>query len=122
MNSVLTLVAPKDNLTEAIVAEAIAVLNTAGATIGNRTWLADGEAQDIAFDGAETRAVEPDLRGALSDMPIDLFAGPSQGRRKRLLLADMDATIVTSETLDDLAASVGLKHQVAAITARAMNG
>ena len=122
MNSVLTLVAPKDNLTEAIVTEAIAVLNGAGATIGDRTWLADGKALDIAFDGAEPRTVEPALRGALSDIPIDLFAGPSQGRWKRLLLADMDATIVTSETLDDLAARVGLKHQVAAITARAMNG
>jgi len=122
MNSVLTLVAPKDNLTEAIVAEAIALLNKAGATVGDRTWLANGEALDITFDGAEPRAVESDIRGALPDMRVDLFAGPSQGRRKRLLLADMDATIVTSETLDDLAARAGLKDQIAAITARAMNG
>lgn len=122
MNSVLTLVAPKNNLHEAIVTEAIATLNFSGAVIGDRTWLAEGQALDIAFDGTDPRTVELDLRNALSDMPIDLFAGPSQGRRKRLLLADMDSTIVTSETLDDLAAQAGLKDQVAAITARAMNG
>lgn len=122
MNHVLTLVAPKGKLTAAIVAEAIAVLNNSGAAVDDRTWLANGEALDIAFNGSEPHTVESDLRRAFSDMRVDLFAGPSQGRRKRLLLADMDATIVTSETLDELAARMGLQDQVAAITARAMNG
>ena len=109
MNHVLTLVAPKGKLTAAIVAEAIAVLNNSGAAVDDRTWLANGEALDIAFNGSEPHTVESDLRRAFSDMRVDLFAGPLQGRRKRLLLADMDATIVTSETLDELAARMGLK-------------
>ena len=99
MNSVLTLVAPKNNLTKPIVTEAIAVLKASGANIGGQTWLADGEALDIAFEGVEPHSVELALRGALSGMPVDLLAGGELGRRKRLLLADMDATIVTSETL-----------------------
>ena len=122
MNSVLTLVAPKNNLTKAIVTEAIAVLKASGANIGGQTWLADGEALDIAFEGVKPHSVELALRGALSGMPVDLLAGGELGRRKRLLLADMDATIVTSETLDELAAQAGLKYQVAAITARTMKG
>jgi phosphoserine phosphatase len=54
---------------------------------------------------------------------VDAIAqGAGNDSRKRLLLADMDSTIVTTETLDELAAFAGLKDKVAAITARAMNG
>jgi phosphoserine phosphatase len=53
---------------------------------------------------------------------IDVFSQPIKGRRKTLLLADMDATIVTCETLDELADFVGMKSQIAEITTRAMNG
>ena len=53
---------------------------------------------------------------------IDVFLIPALHRRKKLLLADMDATIVEGETLDDLAAFAGLKDKIAAITARAMRG
>ena len=75
MNSVLTLVAPKNNLTKPIVTEAIAVLKASGANIGGQTWLADGEALDIAFEGVAPHSVELALRGALSGMPVDLLAG-----------------------------------------------
>ena len=47
---------------------------------------------------------------------------PAEGRRKRLLVADMDSTIVTGETLDEIAAYAGLKERIAEITRRAMNG
>lgn len=58
-----------------------------------------------------------------NQLPVDILVQPSATYgRKKLLLADMDSTIVTSETLDDLAALVGVGEQVAAITARAMNG
>jgi len=62
------------------------------------------------------------VRAALDGAPIDAIATPAEGRRKRLLVADMDSTIVTSETLDELADFAGLKDRIAAITARAMNG
>ena len=82
--------------------------------------LSPGEAADIASDFA------PDMQAvqtALGSAAIDAIAqelGPD--RRKRLLLADMDSTIVTSETLDELADFAGLKDRIAAITQRAMNG
>jgi phosphoserine phosphatase len=59
---------------------------------------------------------------ALEGTFVDAIATPTEGRRKALLVADMDSTIVTGETLDELADFAGLKDRIAAITARAMNG
>jgi phosphoserine phosphatase len=53
---------------------------------------------------------------------VDVFVTKFRGRRKALLVADMDSTIVTTETLDELAAQANLKDQIAAITTRSMNG
>ena len=122
MNSVLTLVAPAGALDAAIVAEVIRALNGLGATAGDPAWLAEAEAVDIPFGGTDAPDADKTARGLDVCRGMDLFAGPAAARRKKLLMADMDATMVTSETLDDLAAQVGLKDKVAAITARAMNG
>ena len=81
--------------------------------------LAPGEAADIALPAAPDMAA---VRAALDGAAIDAIATPAEGRRKRLLIADMDSTIVTGETLDELADFAGLKDRIAAITARAMNG
>jgi phosphoserine phosphatase len=81
--------------------------------------LADGEAADIpCTDAPDVDAAHAALEGA----PVDVVSVPAAGRRKGLLLADMDSTIVTSETLDELAEFAGLKDRIAAITKRAMNG
>lgn len=53
---------------------------------------------------------------------VDMVAQPSQNRRKKLLLADMDSTMICQECIDELAAEAGVGDRVAAITARAMNG
>lgn len=53
---------------------------------------------------------------------VDLIAQPSEGRRKRMLLADMDSTMIGQECVDELAAEAGVGDEVAAITRRAMNG
>jgi len=123
MDRVLTLAAPHPGgLTVAIVADAGDALNGLGAETGDVDWLASGQAADIAFTGIDVRAAEMAVRGVLDGHALDILAGANAGRRKRLLVADMDATIVTSETLDDLAAHAGLKDAVAAITKKAMNG
>ncbi len=82
-------------------------------------WLSPGEAADIACPALPDIAA---LRGLLGPAPIDLFAMPVAGRRRALLIADMDSTIVVGETLDELAEEAGLKPAIAAITARSMNG
>jgi phosphoserine phosphatase len=81
--------------------------------------LSGGEAVDIPVIVApDMAAVHTALEGAF----VDAIATPAEGRRKALLVADMDSTIVTGETLDELADFAGLKDRIAAITARAMNG
>ncbi|HTZ71509.1 MAG TPA: phosphoserine phosphatase SerB [Acetobacteraceae bacterium] len=116
MAYVLTLVAARDavSLSTPIIDQVRDAVR--GAT--PRT-LSPGEAAE--FDVFEP----PDLataRAALQGKPIDVLLTRSRGRRRGLLVADMDSTIVTSETLDELADIAGIGEQIAAITRRSMNG
>jgi phosphoserine phosphatase len=81
--------------------------------------LSAGEAADIPLPAPPPMDA---VRAALGAAPVDALAVPVAGRRKRLLIADMDSTIVTGETLDELADFAGLKAEIAAITQRSMNG
>jgi phosphoserine phosphatase len=81
--------------------------------------LSPGEAVDISVAAPPDPAV---IHAALDAAPVDAVVTPTANRRKRLLIADMDSTIVTTETLDELAAHAGLHDRVAAITRRSMNG
>jgi phosphoserine phosphatase len=121
MPHTLTLVAPAGALDPALVSRVRAALDALGAAPGTPDWLAEREAADLPFTGAPDQAVAA-ARAALEGAPVDAIATPREGRRKRLLVADMDSTIVTTETLDELAAYAGLKEEIAAITRRAMNG
>ncbi|MDQ0320825.1 phosphoserine phosphatase [Pararhizobium capsulatum DSM 1112] len=86
-------------------------------------WLADGIACDIVLrDGTDPVAAETQLRALIGQEPIDVIVQDAETRRKKLLIADMDSTMIGQECIDELAAEVGLKDKVATITARAMNG
>ncbi len=122
METVLTLIAPAGGLDETIVASVAKALKVMGVEAGEPDWLSPGEACDIPFSGADPQAVETAVREALSGAAVDLLAQPAAGRRKTLLVADMDCTIITTETLDELAARAGRKEDTAAITERAMRG
>ena len=71
-------------------------------------------------------AIDDELRGeaaaAVAELPVDWALTPVEGRRKKLLIADMDSTIINVECLDELADFAGLKPEIAAITERAMRG
>jgi len=123
MTSVLTLMSPTiGGLTTTLVEQAADQLRQMGATVGDPVWLSESEACDILFSRLETRSCEMALRSTFAGTRLDMALQPVDGRRKKLLLADMDSTIVTSETLDELADYAGLKQQISAITERAMNG
>jgi phosphoserine phosphatase len=86
-------------------------------------WLADGIACDIALsDGTDAFEAERKIRDTLSGHPVDIAVQTVETRRKTLLIADMDSTMIGQECIDELAAEVGLKDRVSEITARAMNG
>ncbi|ARO30881.1 phosphoserine phosphatase SerB protein [Rhizobium sp. NXC14] len=120
MALVATLVANPSNpvLTPSIAEQAAEAVTASGLY-----WLADGVACDIALrDGADAQAAEANLLAVISSAPIDLVIQEQDSRRKKLLIADMDSTMIGQECIDELAAEVGLKEKVADITARAMNG
>lgn len=109
-------------LDDSTVSAARRALDAIDAVTAAPDWLSPGEAVDVEFKNASALAAETCVRGALGGAPIDVIAQRTYRRKKKLLVADMDSTIVTGETLDELAAYAGLKDQVAAITARAMRG
>ncbi len=93
------------------------------------SWLAVGEAADLMFrdginglDGSQLPALRKAVAGAVGDRPVDWCVQPAQGRRKHMLIADMDSTIIGQECLDELADLKGIKPEIAALTERAMRG
>ena len=84
-------------------------------------WLDEGVAADLVFAGAfePKRAA---LEAAFADQPVDVIVQPLAGREKRLLIADMDSTLIGQECVDELAAYAGVGAHVAAITERAIRG
>ena len=83
-------------------------------------WLAREEACEMAVAGAA--GIEDSLRALLADRPVDVAVLPAAHRRKRLLIADMDSTMIAQECIDELGAAAGQGEKIAAITARAMRG
>jgi phosphoserine phosphatase len=122
MSLVATLVAnPARPVIDAeLVARVLAVL-PAGA---EATGLAAGVATDLFFpgDAADCTAMDAGLRSVLAGLPVDVLVQKRDGRRKHLLIADMDSTMIGQECIDELADAVGKKDVVAAITERAMRG
>ena len=88
---------------------------------GEIVWLAQGLAADIFCDVLPEEA-ERQALSILSAAPVDVVAQERASRRKSLLLADMESTVIENEMLDELAAEFDLQERVAEITARAMRG
>jgi phosphoserine phosphatase len=94
-------------------------------SFGEIAWLAEGRAFDIGFDG-DPAGVLYAAHAAAADLVAELNADinvvATAGRRKKLLVSDMESTIVSCECLDELAEIAGIRRQIAAITERAMRG
>jgi phosphoserine phosphatase len=97
-----------------------AVLDAVGITT-EPTWLAD-DACDLVLDATSPTLAEAAARAVIGDAEIDVLVQPVTNRRKRLLVADMESTIIENEMLDELADFIGLRQKVSDITRRAMNG
>ena len=97
-------------------------LRAAGAEADGHRWLAEHAACDLPYRGITPSLAGDAARRAVRERPLDVAAQPETGRRKAVLVADMDSTIVTGETLDEMSEAVGLKDKIAEITRRAMNG
>jgi len=123
MSHVLSLIAarPKDSISQADLDAAGDVLASAGSHIGLGDWLSPSEAWEAPFPG-DPEAVLVRVRAAFAGRFVDVNVVPASARRKRLLVADMDSTLIQQECIDELAAEAGLGAEVAAITESAMRG
>ena len=79
-------------------------------------------AMDVTLEAPDLAATRAAVAAVLADQQIDWCLQPVKGRKKKLLLADMDSTIINVECLDELADFAGLKAEISAITERAMRG
>lgn len=115
---IATLIA-KESLNERDIQSAIAILGGAGATVTRQSDLIDERVLDIFFDGdpATARKQLEEIEG-----DIDVAVQPEANRLKKLLISDMDSTMITVECIDELADYAGIKSEIAAITERAMQG
>jgi phosphoserine phosphatase len=119
MDHVMTLIAgPREMGLPALVAK----LATALPLGAPADWLAPALACDLPLADDDPQAAEIVARTAIGDRVIDVVVQPGAGRRKHLLIADLESTIIENEMLEELAEFIGLRAEVANVTRRAMNG
>lgn len=109
-------------LTPGLVDAARRAIDASHSSAGGADWLAEGIACDLPFEGGEPTITQAMVREALGRAPLDLAIQPAKGRRKKLLVADMESTIIRQEMLDELAEVAGIHEEIAEITALAMAG
>jgi phosphoserine phosphatase len=115
--AIVTLIAA-GRLDDRLIDRALGSLREIDPKAAFAAWIDEGDAVDLRVKG-DIQAI----RWALDGMEgVDVFVQPEENRFKRLLIADMDSTIVGQECLDELADFAGLKREIAEITERAMQG
>jgi phosphoserine phosphatase len=115
--AIATLIAA-GRLDDRLIDRALGALREIDPKAAFAAWIDEGDAVDLHVSG-DIQAIRWTLDG-LQD--VDVFVQPEENRFKRLLVADMDSTIVGQECLDELADFAGLKREIAEITERAMQG
>jgi phosphoserine phosphatase len=123
MQFVLTLVTPEPAVLPFAQSRSVQVLASLGAIAPAPRALGPG-ALDLSFEAVSgaLELLRQGARDAVFGLPVDVCLQPAAGRRKRLLISDMDSTIVAVECIDELADFAGLKAEIAAITERGMRG
>jgi len=115
--AIATLIAA-GRLDDRLIDRALGLLREVDADAAFAQWIDDGDAADLRFTGDLQTA-----RWALNALEaVDLFVQPEEPRFRKLLIADMDSTIIGQECIDELADFAGLKREIAEITERAMQG
>ena len=119
---VATIVASaKSKLSESQIKDAAAVVEKSGGASVHVEWLAQDKAADIFCMGLAVENLRTTLSRQFQNQPIDILVQIAACRRKKLLVADMESTIIEQEMLDELASDLGFGEETADITRRAMN-
>jgi phosphoserine phosphatase len=110
------------SLNQQRIDQALRLLASARVDAETWNWLDEGDAADITVEESADRLQE--IRGLLERglAGLDVVVQPSEHREKRLLVADMDSTMIGQECIDELADYAGMKDEIAAVTEAAMRG
>ena len=124
MTHVITLIGDPNiaPLAPAVIDAARSAISASGGKTGDVDWLSDGKACDLPTETIDPRAAVLAVQAAMEGLPIDVVGQEIKHRRKKLLVADMDSTIIQQECIDEIADFVGCRAEVAEITERAMRG
>lgn len=124
MEFVFTLLADpkKIALSEAFLQSMVLSLASQGINVEKTLWKKDGVACDLFFRASSAQRPSVIAQTILVDQPYDGIVQEVSKRAKKLLISDMDSTMITVECIDELADFVGKKAEVSRITERAMNG
>jgi phosphoserine phosphatase len=98
------------------------VAEVEGALGARPRWLADAEACEFLVEDLEPAALRERVGQVVGGAAVDVAVVAAAHRPKRLLVSDMDSTMITVESIDELAEAAGIRAEIAAITRRAMNG
>ena len=116
---IATLIA-SDRIDARTIEQACDAISGVGGIPGAIHWIEEGVAADVPVLRADAVAARAALEGLFPG--VDVIVQPREGREKRLIVADMDSTMITIECIDELADYAGIKAQVADVTERAMRG
>jgi len=124
---VLTSQPGQGELTHAITDKALACIAEDHDSLATPRWLAEGDAWELSFAASkpvQTITLCQKIKAALASAPVDvnIVPGDRATRRKKLLIADMDSTIINQECIDEIATHIGIGDEVSRLTNRAMNG
>jgi phosphoserine phosphatase len=124
MSFVLTIVTNPSvlKLDDVFLNRVIQTLERKGGRVQKLSWLGEDRACDIFWSEIEAEEAYLKISERLKDAPCDWLIQPVLARKKKLLISDMDSTIIGQECIDELADKVGIKAKVAEITERAMCG
>lgn len=124
MEFVITLLAnsKKMPLSEAFVQSMVLSLASQDVVVQKIQWRAEGIACDFYAQHSQLSTLNSIAQAILADQPYDGIVQLVANRHKKLLISDMDSTMITVECIDELADFVGKKAEVSQITERAMNG
>jgi len=116
---IATLIA-SDRIDARTIEQACDAISGVGGIPGAIRWIEEGVVADVPVLRADAVAARAALEGLFPG--VDVIVQPREGREKRLIVADMDSTMITIECIDELADYAGIKAQVADVTERAMRG
>jgi phosphoserine phosphatase len=122
MDLVLTVVAPPNAGAFSLALREVFASVGAKGTSSRKLDAGESAATDVFLEAPDLAEVRAALEEPMAGQALDWCVQPVAGRRKRLLVADMDSTIINVECLDELADFAGLKAEISAITERAMRG